>query len=271
MSYIYHNGSWRADHEAVLTIQDRALRGDGIFDTMLAVDGKLCHGPAHFERLLRHAEVFDLDFLPSQGGLIKIAEELLHKNAFIKGHYALVTTITRGPGARGLALPVDPQPQLVMRASSAPQICAPLHVIIAESTRRNEHSPLTQIKSLNYGDNILARNEAHKAGADEAIMLNTAGNAACLTTGNLFLARSGKLYTPPLTDGAMDGIARGLILSAYNGQEATLTPADLFEADGVFVSNSLRGLQPILSIDKKALPQTDPESDLQIPKTFHLS
>ena len=74
-----------------------------------------------------------------------------------------------------------------MRTSPITPNNTPITAIIAKSTCRNERSPLSQIKSINYGDNILATQEAETANADDAIMLNTQGNAACFTIGNLVI------------------------------------------------------------------------------------
>ncbi len=75
--------------------------------------------------------------------------------------------------------------------------------MLAQGTRRNEFSPLSGIKSLNYLDNILARQEAQRAGCDDALLLNTLGRLAESTIANLFVQRDGQLLTPPLSEGAL--------------------------------------------------------------------
>src|SRR5690606_34280258 len=143
------------------------------------------------------------------------------------GRMAVRTMLTRGSGARGLAPPEHPAPLLVMRASPAPGIKPDINVIIAQSTRRNEYSPLSNVKSLNYGDHILAAAEAAKAGADDAILLNTRGNICCATVGNILAVRGGDILTPPLSDGVLDGVMRGILLDSGLAAEKSLAPGDL--------------------------------------------
>jgi branched-subunit amino acid aminotransferase/4-amino-4-deoxychorismate lyase len=103
-------------------------------------------------------------------------------------------------------------------------------------------------KTTNYLDNILARNEAEAAGADEAIMMNGHGRVACATSANIFVIKeSGDVLTPPCEEGALDGIVRGLVLgcaaeTGVNISEAPLDPEFLHEG-APFLTNSLIGLR----------------------------
>src|SRR5690606_32907443 len=140
--------------------------------------------------------------------LTNAALELLQKNGATQGRAVISTTITRGITARGLQAQDDNIPNIIMQIFPPPEKTPPMNVIIAQSARRNEGSQLSRIKSLNYGDNIMAMREAQAAKANDAIMLNNAGNIACFTTGNIFILKEGILSTPPLSDGAIDGIIR---------------------------------------------------------------
>jgi branched-chain amino acid aminotransferase len=123
--------------------------------------------------------------------------------------------------------------------------------VIATVTRRNEYSPLAGIKSINYLDNILARQEAVTRGANEAILLNTQGRVAESCAANLFIVKNGRMVTPPLEDGALPGVMRAAVLNAYNGVQSSITAEDLKTADGIFLTNSL-GIRTVASIDGKA-------------------
>ena len=239
---LFLNGAFIAEEQAGIDPADRGFTlADGVFDTLLAVNGALHFADAHFARLHRHAALLGIapprtaDALPADG------MALLRKNSFLQGRYALRTTVTRGPGARGLSPPGHPTPTLLMRATPSP--AAPekdVWLIIATVTRRNEHSPLSNIKSLNYGDSLLALLEARERGADDAIVLNTAGNVACATTSNVFIRERGDMLTPPLADGALDGIVRATLLSE-GGREASISPDRLRAADQIILTNSIAG------------------------------
>jgi len=115
-------------------------------------------------------------------------------------------------------------------------------------TRRNEHSPLARVKSLNYLDNILARREAAENGADDAILLNTRGRVAETTIANLFALIDGRVVTPSVAEGALPGIARGLILERLEVAERPLTLAELRRAGEIVLTNSL-GVRPVVAVD----------------------
>jgi branched-subunit amino acid aminotransferase/4-amino-4-deoxychorismate lyase len=126
--------------------------------------------------------------------------------------------------------------------------------------RRNDHSPLSQLKSLAYLDNILALREADAAGCDEAILLNTAGRLAGGSRSNLFLVLDGTVTTPPPSEGLLPGIARQtvLALAAKHGnpaREATLLPADLTRASEAFLTNSLLEVLPVTRLQDRTLPE----------------
>jgi branched-chain amino acid aminotransferase len=115
----------------------------------------------------------------------------------------------------------------------------PVRLIIAQCTRRNEYSPLSGIKSLNYGDGILARQEAQARGADDALLLNTAGRLAETTIATPFVLLGDRMLTPPLSEGGIPGIARGEILRAGLAEEARLSLQALKRASGLVLTNSL--------------------------------
>lgn len=243
---VWLNGELTAEKSACISPTDRGFTlGDGVFDTLLAIDGKPVEAAAHTQRLRSHAAAMRIPFTMDDHAFASAILSLLKQNDFLKGRYAIRTTLTRGPGVRGLAPPDNPSPTLLIRAVPAPDpsIMPPVRIIVAQTVRRNENSPLSRIKSLNYGDNVLALMEAKAKGADDAILLNTAGRIACATASNIFIVKDGKTFTPPLSDGVMDGIERRGIRDAI---ERSLSPDDLFAADSVFLTNSITGKRPAL-------------------------
>ncbi len=135
--------------------------------------------------------------------------------------------------------------------------------MICRTTRRNEYSPLSGIKSLNYGDNILARREAVHKGATDALMLNTQGHVACATVVNVFFRIEGRWITPKLSDGILPGLARAKVIPGIGAIETTLTERDIAQADAAFISNSL-GCTVIAGIEGRALQGVATLPDLSI-------
>ena len=124
----------------------------------------------------------------------------------------------------------------------------PVTAVIATRTRRNEHSPLARIKSLNFLDGIVAAGEAAEKGADDALLLNTQGNLAEATAANLFLVVDGEAVTPPVDDGALPGVMRADVIRDLGAAEKTLAPADLAQASEAFLTNAL-GVRALVEVD----------------------
>jgi branched-chain amino acid aminotransferase len=247
---ILYNGNFIAGESPVLPASDRGFTlGDSVFDTMLAIDGKMIFADKHFRRLSDHAAVMKIPFPYRVNELEHSASMLLERCNLLTGRAAIRTTISRGPAPRGLAPPPPRMPTLLMQAHGAPVMenSPPLQMIVARTVRRNEHSPLSRIKSSNYGDNLIALLEAQDAGAHDAVMLNTAGNAACATTSNIFALIGEKLVTPPLSDGVMPGITRASLM--FRAVERSLTEEDLMRADALWLTSSVGGIRAVESLN----------------------
>ena len=249
---VYFNGAIITEDSAHIALNDRGLMlGDGVFDTMLAIDGQPVDGTAHAERLARHAAVMGIPF--DGAGLPENTVELLCRNQFTSGRHAIRTTVTRGPGARGLLPPEQPSVTVIMRAAPVPAPSLPPAMITAHGVRRNEGSPLSRIKSLNYGDNIMALMEAKRAGTDDAVILNNAGNAACASASNIYVLCNGQWLTPRLEDGAMDGIGRAQLLAQGRTREDVVDGDQLSQCTALAIGNSLMGLRAATMLDGRAL------------------
>ena len=244
---IHLNGALVSAAEARVDPADRGLAlGDGLCETIRVRDGRPLRLAAHCARLRAGADVLDLPVPVSDEALGRALEETLKANAVTDGGLRL--TLTRGPGPRGLLPPPRPRPTLLITAAAEASSSSPIRAVIATTTRRNEHSPLSRCKCINYLDNILARLEAAKRGAEDALLLNTAGRLAGTTMANLFLVIDGAVVTPPVADGALPGVMRGEVLAAAGAEERSLKPEDLARASEAFVTNCL-GIRALVSVD----------------------
>ena len=118
--------------------------------------------------------------------------------------------------------------------------------------RRNETSPLTYLKSMNYGDSLMEKRAAHKSGFDEPLFLNTSGFVAEGATTNVFWAKGGRLFTPPVKAGLLPGVMRAYVMSQCAVEERMAPGEELLDADEVFVTNSLLGVMPASSLEGHA-------------------
>jgi branched-subunit amino acid aminotransferase/4-amino-4-deoxychorismate lyase len=222
-----------------IPLEDRGLLlGDGLFETMLALDGALPRLAAHLDRMAAGCAVLDLPFDRDE------AERLVRQAAPAAGRFAVRLTLTAGSGGRGLDRPAAPLPRLFATAAPSAPVITPASAIVA-ATRRNEGSPAARLKTLSYLDNVLARAEARAAGADEAVMLNNRGEIACAGAANLFWIEGGRLFTPRLDRGALAGITRARLMAAEPVEEAAVGIEALDRAEAVFLTNSLIGVRPL--------------------------
>jgi branched-chain amino acid aminotransferase len=253
MSTVWLNGNFVDQSEARVLVADRGFTlADGIFETIKAVGSTPFWLSDHFERLKAGAVEIGLTIPFSEARIADAIDRLL-AGTTEDTPSAIRLTVTRGSAARGL-WPKDAasQPTCVLTVAPSPAT-HPQDFVVCRSTRRNEHSPLSRIKSLGYGDNILARREAIDRGADDAIMLNTEGHVACATVGNVFFRIEGAWVTPPKADGILAGLARRRFIAELGAAEAPISSDMLRKSDAGFVCNSL-GFSRIKGIDGRDLP-----------------
>jgi len=129
--------------------------------------------------------------------------------------------------------------------------------------RRNETSPLSRVKSLNYLDNLLAREEARRQSADEALLLNSQGFVAEGSGSNVFLVMGDDLLTPSVQSGALPGITRQVVLElaaevGLGAKEAEVEPEALFHATEAFLTSSLKEVMPLTRLDGRAIGSGQP-------------
>ena len=234
--------------------------GDGVFETMGYRDGAIRHWNQHWVRLQQAADVLRIPLTATEEELVEAVNMVAKTNGLTDGVIRL--TLTRGPGARGVLPPAVPNPTVVIGMAPLSSPLGPARVTISPITRRNEFSPLSGIKSLNYLDNVLARQEASARGYDDVILLNTQGNVAEASVSTVFVDIDGILCTPHIADGALPGVARGLILQHLRAQERTLTPLDLQHASEMVLTNVL-SVRSVIEIDGASIPAGDRVKEIQ--------
>lgn len=232
------------------------LLGDGLFETVLAQDGNLVRLDAHLDRLTAACATLGLP-APDRRAAARAMREALAGSV---ARSAVRLTVTAGSGGRGLDRPAPPTLRLFATAAPSPRPDTSAKLALV-SVRRNDASPASRLKTLSYLDNVLARNEARRNGADEALMLNTRGEIACGAAANIFWIAGGRLYTPALECGVLAGIMRGAVIEAAMGlglevAEVRAGPEDLAQAEGVFLTNSLIGLRRVSALDGRGLSRS---------------
>ena len=180
------------------------------------------------------------------------------KDAYIR------LVVTRGPGPRGLNPFTCPKPTTIVIVDRIQLYPTELYengmpVIVAKRPRIPVECLDPSVKSLNYLNNILAKVEAHEAGVHEAIMLNTDGEVAECTGDNIFFIRGGRVVTPPVTAGILNGVTRLFVMNdiaPFCGvavEERSMRLEDLFTADEVFLTGTAAEIIGVSSIDGEVI------------------
>jgi branched-chain amino acid aminotransferase len=260
------NGRFVPEAEAVVPISDRGfLYGDGLFETLRVSQGCPMWWKLHVERLQRGAEVLRITLPLSVEELRHTAIELIRRNAMPEA--ILRITISRGSGARGYSTKGALQPTLALTLH--PRSAPPASIRLATATIRvPAHDPLSAVKSANKLAQILARAEAEERGADEALLLNLDGDVAEASSSNVFWIERGEVCTPPVSDGALLGIIRAVILNLCRKHsiavaERSIARSALLRADAVFLTNSILGVVPVSEIDAQKLGSSPVVAELQ--------
>lgn len=235
---VWLDGGLVPQGEARIDPADRGFTlGDGLFETIRVAAGEGRRLDAHFARLRQGAALLDLPVPASDDALAEAIRAVAKANAMPDA--AMRLTLTAGPGPRGLLRPASPKPTLLLAAAPLPPELPPARLVVAQTTCRNERSPLSRVKSLNYLDGILAKQEAARRGADDAVLLNTQGRVAEASAANVFLQLDCGWVTPPVEEGALPGTMRAALAGAWDAAERPVTVADLMRADAIMLTTAL--------------------------------
>ena len=243
------NGEFSTNPD-VINIADRGfLLGDGVFETILVVNGVPAFWDAHLSRLRAAAAALFLD-AEFDHSILGVIPELVARNRLTEGLASLRITLSRGPGRRGLQISSESPAKSTFLATvskhQTPKEPEPLKLIVS-SLVRCEASLSSRYKTVNYLDNVMARHEAASRGSDDALMLNSAGRVACVSAGNIFQIAGDTAVTPAVSEGALNGIVRRILLEggAETGlmiKEGAIERSSLTR-DRLFVTNSLFGVR----------------------------
>lgn len=256
--YIYLNDRLVPKAEAVVSVFDHGfLYGDGIYETVRAYDGVIFKLDEHIERLFRSASLIGLAARLDLDGIKAAIHDTLRANSLRDAYVRM--TISRGYGPIGLDPELCKKPTLViiaeeMRVYPESFYESGIDAIICRTKRNLKEAVDPQIKSLNFLNNILAKIEAKKEGAFEALMLNVSGFITEGTISNIFFYKEGVLCTPSPDCGILDGITRKVILDialkeGLHVKEGEFTSADIYAASEVFITNTTAEVLPVRRVD----------------------
>ncbi len=265
--WIFLNDRFVQKDQALISVFDHGfLYGAGVFETLRAYGKRIFLLDRHLARLHRSCELIGL--IPSipEEKLASLLAETLHRNNLVDA--LLRITISRGAGPPGLDSLPDAQPTTVIFARPLPNFPPDLwnHGVrlVVVGIRRNLPSALPpEIKSLNYLNNILAKQEATQAQAFDGLMLNAHGYLAECTTSNVFFIKSKQLYTPALESGILPGLTREVVIQLAGElglpvEEGNYSPDQLVQADECFITNTGFEIMPVRELGNSKIGPSSP-------------
>jgi branched-chain amino acid aminotransferase len=242
---VFHNGGMMPVEEVRLSPgQAGLMSGWGLFTTMRIIEGIPFAFERHWKRLSRDAQKIRCPFPFSEETVRGQLNEVLRANHVREGCarvYAIYNQVGFWRSDEDL-----PTVDLVMCSADLPPHREPVRLALREHGR-HAASPLAGVKVTSWLNNVWNLYEAQQAGYDEVVLLNERGEVAECTAANIFCVREGRVFTPPLSSGCLEGVTRGVVLEIGAGvgvpvEERTLRPEDLYSADGVFISSTNRGV-----------------------------
>lgn len=258
----YINGSITTISEARVPIEDRGYQfGDAVYEFFATYHGTIFAMQAHMDRLARSLEM--LDFPPMD--LDKIEQTLHHLVKVSEiSRAGIYLQISRGVAPRNHAFPRDTQPQVAITVRQAAEIPERIRTDGARAiTVADIRWGRCDIKTVQLLPNVLAKQQALDAGADDAIFVSPEGHVREGTSSNLFMAKGGDLFTHPLTHEILPGVTRKVILEIC-GRENTMvhetcfSEQQLMEADEVFLTGTVTEVLPVTRINGNPIGQGGP-------------
>jgi len=246
------------------------LNGWGLFTTIRIVTGIPFAFERHWKRLVRDAERTHCPFPFNAEAVRGKLDDLLRANKVREGCariYAIYNQVGFWRSDENF-----PRVDLILYSSDLPSYREPVKLGLRENGR-HAASPLAGVKVTSWLNNVWNLYEAQQAGCDEVVMLNERGEVAECTAANIFCVRGGRVCTPPLASGCLEGVTRSVLLEigARVGapvEECNLLPEDLYGADEVFISSTNRSMLGVSEINGRQIASAPGPVTLKLEKAF---
>lgn len=260
MKVFVNNKMVPAEKAGISVFDHGLLYGDGVFETLRSYNCVVFKLDAHLKRLRKSASLIKLSLPYTQTELGSIIYDTLEANNLSDAYVRI--SVTRGEGPIGLDISLCRKPSVIVITN--PLMPYPDHLyttgvkVVVAKTRRNLKEALDpQIKSLNFLNNVVAKTEAVKRKAFEAIMLNHRGHVTEGTVSNIFMVKKGALMTPSVDSGILDGITRQIVIRiAQRLRIKTIQKSihlkELYGAEEVFLTNTSLEVMPVRQLDNVA-------------------
>ena len=249
MAIAFYNTGYIDDSQPLLMAGDRSFRyGDGLFESMVAFDRVVPLLPYHYERLQRSCEILLMKLPPYFGfdWLKDAISTLLNRNGFKNARIRL--QVSRG--GDGFYLPASNEVDVLITCTEITNDIFEWGSIKADfSPYRVDMGVLSNLKTTSKIQYVMSALHARKVGAQECFLFNVKGTLAEAISSNVFLISGDTIVTPALTNGGVNGVMRRYVISqlekSYRIVQADVLMKDIDEADEIFLTNAVRGVQSV--------------------------
>lgn len=257
---INFNGSILAQDANILTQNRAFLYGDAVFETVKIVNSKILFLEDHYFRLMSSMRVIRME-IPMNFTMEYFEEQILAlvRNKEIAISARVRITVYRNDG--GYYLPKTNTVSFLITAESLENTLYSIHqneyVVDLYTDFYVTKQLLSSIKTTNRIINITASIYADENGLDNCLLLNDSKNVIEALQGNIFMLKDNTLITPPVAEGCLNGVMRKQILALARKIEdlkvieEVISPFDLQKSDELFVTNVIKGIQPVTKYRKK--------------------
>ena len=262
MATIWLDGAWHDRDTAKVSVFDHGLLyGDGVFEGIRVYAGRIFRLAEHIDRLYDSARAIWLTVPMPRDEMITVTEEAVRRSGLAEAYVRHI--VTRGVGDLGLDPRKCAKPSVIIIVDGIRMWAAELYdrglrVITAATPIPQRESLSPRVKSLNYLAHILARIEGINAGADEVLMLDSAGHVAEGSGENIFVVKDGQIRTPPAHAGILKGVTRDAVLelagqAGYEVREEVLNRYDIYTADEAFFTGTAAEIIGIRELDGRMI------------------
>ena len=244
--------------DAKVSVFDRGfLYGDSVFEVMRTYGGVPFAEREHLERLARSCERLLIELPVPIDTLAREIRAVLDGARNVESYVRVVVTRGSGPLVLDPSTARDPLRVIIVKEldpQPAENYTNGVGVALVRVARATDDTRAAGAKASNYLGNLLALHEARSRGCHEAVVLGPSGDVIEGASSNVFVVRAGAIFTPPKESGLLEGITRAKVVALAQAEgisvtEAALFPRDLYDADEVFLTSTLREVVPIVKVD----------------------
>ena len=261
MGVVFRNSEFINEQDLIIKSSNRAFNyGDGFFETIKIINSKPFNFSAHYVRFSFACVVLKLKNDETLSSLLSIINNLINQNNLINGSVKIHVSRREGgkyqPKYNGCEVMINTCSGLGFEQNIPVTLC-----VFSDEVKTIGR--LSNIKSVNAGVSVLGAIHAKELGFENAILRNTNGNYIEATNSSLFIIKDNVIYTPPISDGCIDGTMRAWILNNYKLIEKSLSLTDIKQSDEVFITNALTGITAVKTVEESVFTNFNYANKLQ--------